>query len=950
MSLLMVLIVLPVNAQTKYFNWNDQEPDILLEMFKNGIPSDISTLQDLEFKRSHTRFKSIIVDQEGQLDNSINPKRSIFFNCPIGRSSDYSGMPSGVFDQDVFSMWQYIKVHGNWSNQWFTAPAAYVDAAHKHGVSVLSSWFFPWDHQFKPGQTKEQDSYSYRVEQMLKKDADGNFIYAEPLINILMYFGLDGINYNYEANTNEATADLKAFHARLYEIAKEKGFDSFHIGWYDMVRNTGKLGRTSSLTLSNDEWFYNFDRESFVSDMFMLDYSWGKAKLQETVETAELLGAPNGAFDVYAGCWMVNLTQAWYSIDEVKDVSICLWGEHGMNRMFNHRQGLDYKGIQKNYQDKLEWVFTGGSQNPHPSSRLPITTTINPLSDDTQLKTFHGMSRFVTERSSIQGELPFATNFILGNGEFYYSQGEKTLGPWYNLSAQDLCPTYRWLITDKDGNPVENINARFTHDDAWVGGNSLQLSGSVKTTATDIQLYRSELKAGANARARVIFKVPGARVGDTSNLKLILKKNSDTEWSEFDMGTITKEGWNEVELPLRFSPNDVIKGIGVRIQGTEAKDNYNVLLGELKLYNSTRTNVETPKNLSVEYLDETDRRMNIKMVWTMSEEDKRRLVYNDEVNVAYFEILVKENGVEKEVARTAAWAHYIPSVMFTSNQPELQVGVRAVSTDLMTKSDIVWKTITKDPNAPIEPEPDLYCTAGNDMTLDDAQKINDLRFFGWAKTEGAITNLDIKDLTPAPDGYNPFLTEDMVITVEPGSTFTFKAEGGIPDNLKWCRYFIYADWNGNRTFDVDTEILGSGGKLNAGDDSVESIDLTVTVPANAKPGDTRLRVRYCDAWRSHPGPCGDVDFGYTADFLIRILGDPDNVSTVETNAPTFYPNPVVDNVIFKNTNKVSVYSVSGVLMGTYTESTANLSHLERGTYIVKMENEGVTKTSKLYKK
>jgi endo-beta-N-acetylglucosaminidase D len=961
--ILLIMIVLSLfqlksfGQSNPYVNWAGQEPDSMLLWFRDGVPSDLSKLRDLEFKRSHVRPKPVIINQAEQLDTSIDPRRSIFFNCPIGSSSLFTGLPSGLFDEDVFSMWQYIKVHGNWSNTWFTAPGAYSDAAHKHGTAVLSSWFFNWAHEYLPGKTKAEDPHSYMIELMTKKDAQGNFIYAEPLINILMFLGMDGINYNYEANSNSATKDIQAFHERLYEIAKQKGFHTFHIGWYDMVQNNGALGRTASLTSSNDLWYYNYDPYTdtgkVVSDMFMLDYGWGKSSLQSTVNYAALINAPNGALDVYAGCWIVRLNQAWNSLNEIPGVSICLWGEHTMNRIFQHRSGLNIPRMQRNYQDRLEWVFTGGNRNPNPATRLPVTTMVDDIADDTKLQTFHGISRYVTERSTVQGSLPFATNFNLGNGSFYNEKGVKTHGSWYNLSAQDMSPTYRWLILDGAGNTATNINAAFSFDDAWMGGSCLALSGEVKTTPANIHLYRSNLRVGENAKARLVYKVKNAKTGDASNLRLIIKKNNETNWTEYNAGNIGKTGWNEVEFTLNgWAASDTIKAIGLRVQGNPAKPDYTVWVGELKFYNNDRKTVDAPKDFVVEYRNECATQMDLKMVWSMSDENKTRLVYNDEVNADHFELFFRENGGEaKQIAHTSSWAHYIVQLNLTPGLDNFEIGVRAVSSDLVTVSDMVWKTIPRNPSA-AACNNDLYCEAKNDMTLADADASLTFRYFDWAKTEGATTNLNLTKGEPTKDGYIGYLDESMAITVKPGDSFTFKAQGVTRDNgLQWCKYFVYADWNRNSEFDVETEILAQGGKDNAGDPTVLSLDIPITVPADAVPGNTRIRVRYCDAWRAHPGACGLATYGYTADFLVKILGDvKDGLRSISSEAPDFYPNPVVDKVTFRNVEKVTIYSATGSLEGTYTDTTINLSPLPAGIYIVKMERDGVIKSSHLIKK
>lgn len=948
-----------IGAQTagEYFNWSGQEPHQLLEMFRNGVPTSMGDLKDLEFKRSHVRVKSVITDKAGQLDKTIDPRRSIFFNCPIGASgSPLTAMPSGRFDDDVFSMWQYVKIHGNWSNNWFCAPAAYTDAAHKHGTAVLSTWGIPWNWSYSTGQTLESDSKAYFIDMLTKKDEQGNFVYAEPLINLLMYFGMDGINYNSEFYLyQEKSTLLQQFHEKLYQIAAQKGFTSFHVGWYDGVNNEGNMQYIDYLGYHNNKWYCNEENNNKVSDAFMLNYNWGETKLTNTEKTAAELMTPNGAYDVYAGCWIVNLQQAWTAIDNHKGVSIGLWGEHKQNRVFQHRDGLDEKSMQKNYQERLEYVFTGGNQTP--LWHLPIFSSAN-LQDNSTLKNFHGMSKFVTERSTVQGTLPFATNFILGNGMFYKVNGQNTYGSWYNLSAQDMCPTYRWLVQDAAGLETKDIKAQYSFADAWVGGTSLSLSGVVKSTPANIHLYRSDLTVGTGATARLVYKITNGTVGQSSNLRLVVKKNAETEWKEFNLGNITKTGWNEVELPLTgFTAGDKITAIGLRVQGASEVTGYEALIGELKLYDATRTAVNAPTDVIIEYSNETNKHLDAKMFWKMTPAvapaNPNALVYNDEVNVAYFEVFTKEGTVEKQIARTASWAHYVPAIPLADGLKEIQIGIRAVSTDLVTKSAITWKTIVRNPSAPVEAETDLYCKAINDPKAEGAATALTNRFVESASTIGAVRNLSFTGGTNATNGYFAYLGDDKAFDVTPGSTFTFKALAtNRSDGMKYCKYTIYADWNCDGIFDPTSgEIAAAGGTDRKGDDAVANLSTQITVPANATPGVSRFRVRYSDAWFPQPGPCGLAQKGYTVDFQVNVLSAT-GIESASSDAPSFYPNPVVDVVNFSNVDNVKIYNTAGVLVQSFEGEigSVNLSRLEKGIYIVKMGKNGVVKNSRLFKK
>lgn len=935
-----------------YFDWSGQTPDELLEKFKTGGPDAFKSLKDLEFKRSHVRVRKPIVDQATQLDPAQNPKRSFFFNCPIGAAgSPKTGMPSNRFDDDVFSMWQYVKIHGNWSNEWFCAPAAYSDAAHKHGTAVLGTWGIPWAWSYTSGQTKESDYKSWFIDKLTKKDANGKFEYAEALIDMLMYLGVDGINYNSEFYIYAKAADLQALHEELYRIAGEKGFHSFHIGWYDGVNNNGGMQYIDYLGLHNNRWLANEETGATVSDAFMLNYNWGEWYLKETENTARDLMIPNGAYDVYAGCWIVGLNQAWYAFENHPGVSLAFWGEHKQNRIFQHRAGLDEKGMQASYQDRLERIFTGGNKNPNPSSRLPISVDANMV--DNQLESFHGVSRFIAERSTVTGNLPFATNFILGNGRFYNVEGEKTYGTWYNLSAQDMCPTYRWLVVDNAGKTLTNIAPSFDFGEAWIGGTSLALKGTANTTATNIHLYRSELVAGNNTKLRLVYKVKDAAAGTPSNLKFIYQTNNSKQWEEAAIGNTTTTGWNETEVALPgIEAGEKITAIGLRVQGASTVNNYEAYIGELKISDDTRAEVNAPEDFEIEYMNETNKHVDVKFFWNMPLAGaENRLVYNDEVNVAYFEVFVRENGVAKQIARTAAWAHYIEQIELTPGVSTVDLGVRAVSTDLETKSPIVWKTITRDANAPVEEEKDRYCAAVNDPQSDGLAIAQANRFVETAKTTGAVKNLNFSG-TATQTGYAAHIDPANAIEAEAGTSFTLNAIASARnDGMRYCKVTIYADWNQDGEFDPVTETCDAQGTDRAGDDRVANLVSTIHVPETAKSGITRFRMRYSDAWFPQPGPCGLAQKGYSLDLALKVLGGETSLERVETNAPSFYPNLVVDYVNFVNAEKVTITDLKGAQVASFEgDGTLNLSHLTKGVYVVKMENNGVTKCEKLIKK
>jgi len=119
-----------------------------------------------------------------------------------------------------------------------------------------------------------------------KDDTDvayNGYRYVKPIINMLRYFGMDGININWETSTPYYQRE---FHKSLYSYAHSIGFDNFHLGIYTV--------RTS---LTNDNVTYMYaDSEGQVADI-MLNYG-GEYTLGGSVEVAQRTNPELGASGV----------------------------------------------------------------------------------------------------------------------------------------------------------------------------------------------------------------------------------------------------------------------------------------------------------------------------------------------------------------------------------------------------------------------------------------------------------------------------------------------------------------------------------------------------------------------------------------------------------------------------------------------------------------------------
>ncbi len=998
-SFLITIASFSLKAQTSstasrdIYNWTPFEDVKMVNLFyqalQNGrnYPTEAEFRNtfgfDIEFARSHVRPRSVMYNQNKQVDKTINPMRKLWMNVPGGIGKGNGGYPSSLFNNDVYSMWQYTNLFGSWNHGIFQAPGSWADAAHKHGTDIFSGikFFESWT----PG------SGDGNYTSLIASKENGKYKYAEAFINCLMYLGLDGINYNWE-DGSYSNSDVIAFHKELFRIAKEKGFENFHIGLYT---------QTSGLTSSNaGSLYYGHTPSEKTLDLMLnyasSDFAWRSSAT--SVATAKSVGQANG---VYQGVWIVSMNRSWQQMNlpQNKEMNLCLWGEHGQSRFMSYNAGADAFNIQENYQKLLERGFSGGNRNP--ANRPFLSNTGNNWEQEginEPLSTFGGLATFIAERPTVQGKLPFWTNFQLGNGERYNYKGKKTFGNWYNMGAQDYQPTYRWLVYNANTTNVSNaIQPGYTHRDAYTGGSTLELKGTANSTGTDIVLYRTDLEISA-ANPKVAIAVKSYKEGtNATNLYVILKKKDNDTWVELPVGNTTDKTWQEISLPMTgFITGDHIEYIGLRVKAASNVDNYSMYVGKLALTDDREVKeVSKVENLTVEVKRETQKSMAVKLNWKVSpltpsaRATSTGLVYNDEANVDHFQIMYKngEKGRVSEVARTSTWSNYIGDIEFndTPNVEEPYIGVRAVSIDGKSYSPVSWVRV---PRAEVSQLPsyikDVYCTSEINPDAEGTNIARVQRYLTEVKTTGLTENLNYTASEPVADGTQYKNATDKSFTAAQGQTFNFFFKAAdFSDGIKWCFAKAYIDWDKNGEFDPATEMVFDLGTARKGTPEFQSPGVTkeFTVPANANPGQTRMRIVFSDAWFTHPGPCGLTAKGFSIDFTVNITGtnppliavdkhdqgiadEPDGISGTgsETDIHTpvhnqgevsrFYPNPVTDYVRFDNTQEVWIYNLEGKLVFTQKGGldNVNLNMLNQGTYVVKMLNNSVIRNAKLQKK
>lgn len=237
-----------------------------------------------------------------------------------------------------------------------------------------------------------------------------------------------------------------------------------------------------------------------------------------------------------------------------------------------------------------------------------------------------------------------------------------------------------------------------------------------------------------------------------------------------------------------------------------------------------------------------------------------------------------------------------------------------------------------------------YCTVGGQSTTQEYLNIV------WI---GGIINQTLSN-----NGYADFtnlstpLTQGATVNGYLSAFLTY----GLTEN-----YSIWIDYN------QDNDFADAGEQaVNISSDFQGYIAINFTVPANALPGPTRMRVMM--RYGSAPTPCGLYPRGETEDYTVVIVPPPTKQANLEQEKTTsaskdeisVFPNPFNDKILIQLQNgetpvSVSIYDVVGKLHYSAQisgfQNELNLNDFKSGIYIVNLMKENkIVKTVKMVKK
>ena len=657
-----------------------------------GTQPEGVTRMDDEFFISRVKPRKRITDFDYQANSEADPKRKMCLWVPLDDpTSKWKALPRYCFEGDNFSLWSYIDIHGNWTAPWMRVSAGLSDVAHKNGVKVGCVMSIGWLARIVLNGWGSSN-HSLVLKKFTEKDGQGHFRNSKKLVELMKYYGIDGLGVNSEFTASQRDMNtLIAFFEDCHKKAKEIDWE-FQLHWYDGTNDNGAVTFDRGLGYHNEKMFGAKDHE--VTDMMFANYNWHSGTLSATERTAETLG--RSSYDYYAGFDIQGRALKngnWRSLKNSK-ISIGFWGAHSQSLIHQSAtdNGTSDIAIQKAYLLKQELIFSGGHRNPAARPEISTSSTLANAS----LKNFHGLATFLTAKSTIN-ELPFVTRFNLGNGLSFRNEGKVTFNhKWYNLNTQDFMPTWRWWITDRNDQAGELmvrdlINAELTFDDAYFGGSCLSLHG--KTEFSRVKLFKTLLSVDGKDKISLTYKVMN---GTESKAKIFVSlKDNVTDYKEIALPNAPKEGeWTTFEKELSalgINSSSQIAMIGLVVEGTT--ENYDLHIGELAVRNPQTAHTPIQPNIEEkEIIRGQYNTVDFKLRYASKPETNGKKYYNEDVDTWYYEIYYQQKGQnEMLLTATTSWAAYVVDAPIAKEgEREARFGVRAVAADGKTKSDINW--------------------------------------------------------------------------------------------------------------------------------------------------------------------------------------------------------------------------------------------------------------------
>ncbi|MFE5963907.1 discoidin domain-containing protein [Streptomyces sp. NPDC056463] len=603
-------------------------PDTLLNW-------DPATDPDARFNRSRVPLRPRVSDPALKANaNARAGEGKIAALVSFGPTSNNPAQGSANPHYYAFGHWQYIDKLVFWggsaSEGLILAPnATVIDAAHRNGVKVYGTVFFP------------PTAYGGQIQWVrdFARKSGSTYPVADKLAQVAQYYGFDGWFINQETAGGDAALATELRNEMRY--ARSLGPVEFM--WYDAMTESGAVTWQDSLTSANDSFLQEGSQRT--SDSMFLDFGWSASGLDSSRTLARSLG--RSEYELYSGIDTEanghNTSVPWESVFPAG------------------RPHVTSLGIYR-----PEWTFTSstGRADSHAREARYWDGANGDPSNTTTTSAWKGLAHYVPESSPVTAK-PFVTSFGAGQGDFFHSGGVRVSSAgWNNLSLQDVPPTYRWLVTSTGSRLTPSIDFA----DAYEGGSSLRLTGALDAVNT-VRLYQTRLPVAPDTRLSVVLKTPAA--GPTRLKAAISFTDAPTTFTTLDLGSTTTTGWERKTLDLSAFSGRTIAQIGLQAAGSVPS--YDIRVGRLAVHDGAVDTAAAPTAVTV--LGATDvsaGAKSLRLAWTPSASG----------SVHHYEVYRRNaDSTRTFLGATPNDALFVPRLDRAGTEPSTTLEVEAVSTE-----------------------------------------------------------------------------------------------------------------------------------------------------------------------------------------------------------------------------------------------------------------------------
>ena len=618
-------------------------PDTLLRWNPRTDP-------DAPFNRSTTPLRPRVSDPRLKANPNARAGEakiaSLVSFAPTSGNPSQGSLTSNYY---AFGYWQYVDTLVFWGGSaaegLILAPnATVIDAAHRNGVKVYGTVFFP------------PAVYGGRlqwVRDFLQKDGS-RFPVADKLAEVAKFYGFEGwfINQETEGGDPQLAADMRDF--MKYARAKDPSVEYM---WYDSMVEDGRIAWQNALNSANDA--YLNDPDPVAHSMF-LNFWWSAAGLDSSRAAARALG--RSEYELFSGIDTesngYNTSVNWNAVFPENAPHVTSLGFYRPE--WTWKSSADRADFYA--KDARFWVGANGD----PSD----TTTTSP---------WKGLAAYVAESSPITAK-PFVTSFNTGHGDFYNVEGRRVRdGGWNNLSLQDVPPTYRWVVESSGTKLTPSID----FGDAYEGGSSLRLTGRLDAPNT-VRLYQSRLRVSRDTKLSVVLKTPSA--GPSRLQAAIAFADAPTRFTTLDLGRTRGGDWERRTLDLSRFAGRTIAQLALRAApGGAPVDGYDVRIGRLAVYDGDVDRPAPPSRVTVLGATDTGVRQTLRLSWRPSPHG----------SVHHYAVFRRNpDGTRTFLGATPNTVYFVPRLERVGAETATTIEVEAVSAEFgrsaAAKTQVTW--------------------------------------------------------------------------------------------------------------------------------------------------------------------------------------------------------------------------------------------------------------------